>query len=351
VAAIHWCASTARGKSFRSTGRFVWYDVIGCQLCTSAAPFSVAAGNCVHNKSKSCTTNPQQIHNRSNKWSLSLRGRTPAAVVFSVMADVIPLLAQWHAAATAAAAAAVRFAVRYWPVNCLIACQNTVAYVYGGIWFGNSNGFTRRSLKHNERFWSFGTPKQTGLRISAYAQTSRTRAVLSRDGYIGNLHNHQKLTQQSATVQSGNTPMHGFSENNHSISQRNYRDLIMLDLYGNRSFFRSDLPRWAFRWHEVCRHGQFGDGQVTDDTIFGVRFQQSADSVVYPPEERNPATQLAYTAALWEPHPPQNSTIVRTWSRVRISNNRLGTLSSTLSGAVAVLVVYGRFVLFPIRYA
>jgi hypothetical protein len=26
----------------------------------------------IHNKSKSCTTNPQQFHNKSNKWSLSL---------------------------------------------------------------------------------------------------------------------------------------------------------------------------------------------------------------------------------------------------------------------------------------
>jgi hypothetical protein len=83
VAAIHWCASTARGKSFRLTSWFVSYDVTGWQLCASVAPpflwqLASVVADVISVRVKLLVA--------ASKWQNS------GSSLFSVMADVIPLL-------------------------------------------------------------------------------------------------------------------------------------------------------------------------------------------------------------------------------------------------------------------
>jgi hypothetical protein len=87
VAATHGCATTAREKVFdEQADSFDMTDVTDCQLCTSVAlPFLWQLASVVADVISVCV----KLLVAAGKWQNS--GRTPAAVVFSVMADVIPL--------------------------------------------------------------------------------------------------------------------------------------------------------------------------------------------------------------------------------------------------------------------
>ena len=85
MAAIHECATTAREQKFAVSRLISLNDVTGCQLCTSVAtPFLWQLASVVADVISVCIK-LLVAAGKSGKWQNS------GSIVFSVMADVIPL--------------------------------------------------------------------------------------------------------------------------------------------------------------------------------------------------------------------------------------------------------------------